>query len=128
MIERIKIFIENQGISIRAFEKKISASNGLIRKAIANNTDIQAKWATAIVENFPHINPEWLLTGNGCMLRDDPENIGHTTFGHHSPINGNIEIDKYRNELELAKTKIHYLEALVKSKDETINILKESKG
>lgn len=70
MIERINEFIENQGFSIRAFEQKISASNGLIRKAIANNTDIQSKWLTNIVENYPQINPEWLLTGKGAMLRE----------------------------------------------------------
>lgn len=70
MIERINEFIEYQGLSIRAFEQKISASNGLIRKAIANNTDIQSKWLTNIVENYPQINPEWLLTGKGAMLRE----------------------------------------------------------
>lgn len=68
MINRIKEFIENENISIRAFEQKIGASNGLIRKAIANETDIQSKWISAIVENYPQINPEWLLTGRGEML------------------------------------------------------------
>jgi phage repressor protein C with HTH and peptisase S24 domain len=69
MIERINEFIKSQGLSIRAVEQKISASNGLIRKAIANNTDIQCKWIAAIVENFPEINSEWLLTGKGEMLK-----------------------------------------------------------
>lgn len=68
IIQRINQFIEKQGITIRAFEKAISASNGLIRKAIANNTDIQSKWLSLIVDNFPQINPIWLLTGNGEML------------------------------------------------------------
>lgn len=71
MIERIGEFIENQGISIRSFEQKISASNGLIRKALTNKTDIQSKWLSIIVDNYPQINPEWLLTGRGSMLRSD---------------------------------------------------------
>lgn len=70
MIERIGEFIENQGISIRSFEQKISASNGLIRKALTNKTDIQSKWLSIIVDNYPQINPEWLLTGQGEMLRE----------------------------------------------------------
>ncbi len=71
MIDRIGQFIESQGISVRAFELRIGASNGLIRKAIANNTDIQSKWLTAIVDNYPQISSLWLLTGKGEMLRSD---------------------------------------------------------
>lgn len=71
MIERISKIIENEQISVRAFEQKINASNGLIRKAIANNTDIQSKWISAIVENYPQYNTEWLVTGKGDMLKTD---------------------------------------------------------
>lgn len=69
MISRIKEFIDHEGLTVRSFEQKIGASNGLIRKAIANNTDIQSKWISSIIDNFPHLNPDWLLTGEGKMLR-----------------------------------------------------------
>jgi len=72
MIDRIKQIIENEGISTRAFEIKISASNGLIRKAIANNSDIQSKWILPIVDNFPQYSIEWLITGKGEMLKSEP--------------------------------------------------------
>ena len=71
MISRLSQFLEYQGINVRQFEQLISASNGMIRKAIANNTDIQSKWIAKIIDNFPNLNPEWLLTGKGNMLRDD---------------------------------------------------------
>ena len=67
-IERICEFAESQQISIRSFEKKISASNGLLRKAITNKTDIQSKWLSLIVDNFPQLSEKWLLTGKGSML------------------------------------------------------------
>ena len=70
MIERIKKIIEYEQISVRAFELKIGASNGLIRKAIANNTDIQGKWLSIIADNYPHISTEWLLTGKGEMIKN----------------------------------------------------------
>lgn len=69
MIERIKKIIEYEQISVRAFEQNIGASNGLIRKAITNNTDIQGKWLSIIADNYPHISCEWLLTGRGDMLK-----------------------------------------------------------
>ncbi len=70
--ERIKQFIDTERISVRNFEQRISASNGMIRKAIAKNTDIQSKWISLIVDNYPQINPDWLLTGSGPMLRTEP--------------------------------------------------------
>lgn len=73
MINRINQFINSHNISVRAFEQQIGASNGLIRKAIANNTDIQSKWLTAMLENYPHVNALWLLTGNGPMLNEEPQ-------------------------------------------------------
>lgn len=102
MIERIKEFIENQGISVRSFEQRISASNGLIRKAIANNTDIQSKWITNIVENYPQISPDWLLTGQGNMLR----NTEHfTALLDNQPSNPDI-ITLLKEQVKEQQTKI----------------------
>lgn len=70
MIERIEQFIRNQGLSVRAFEKTINASDGMIRRAINNNTDIQSKWIALIAEKYPHMNIDWLITGRGPMLRE----------------------------------------------------------
>lgn len=85
MINRLCQFIESQGISINAFERKISASNGMIRKAISNNTDIQSKWLLKIIENFPQLNIEWLFTGNGPMLKDlGKKNINQSITGNNN--------------------------------------------
>lgn len=74
MIERLAKFIDYQGISISSFEKIISASDGMIRRAIRNNTDIQSKWITKISDNFPELSIDWLVSGNGSMLKEK-ENI-----------------------------------------------------
>ncbi|WP_455670485.1 S24 family peptidase [Phocaeicola faecalis] len=71
MIERIEQFIKNQKISVRSFEQKILASDGMIRRAINNKTDIQSKWLVIIAENYPQLNLDWLITGKGTMLRSD---------------------------------------------------------
>ena len=91
MTDRIKQIIECEGISIRAFEMKISASNGLIRKAIANHSDIQSKWIKAIVENYPHYNIEWLITGKGEMLKNtssygENQNLSNDTVNNHKEL------------------------------------------
>ena len=70
MIERLSQFIQNQGISVRSFEQSIGASDGMIRRAINNHTDIQSKWLLPIADNFPHLNIDWLITGRGSMLKE----------------------------------------------------------
>lgn len=89
MISRLAQFIEFQNISVRAFEKKISASDGMIRRAIGNNTDIQSKWITNIAENYPDLNIDWLITGHGTMLtKDNYPQIKKTSAFESTPEDG----------------------------------------
>ena len=68
VLERIALIAENENITIGKLEKIIGASKGVLSRALANNTDIQAKWITNIVENYPQYSCEWLITGNGGMI------------------------------------------------------------
>lgn len=78
MIDRLKQFIETENISISALEKKISASDGMIRRAIRNSTDIQSKWLEKISDNYPDLNLTWLITGKGQMLKKRTPNVGES--------------------------------------------------
>lgn len=69
ILPQIQKLIDNEGIKITSLERKIGASKGVLSRALQNNTDIQAKWVSKIVENYPHYSAEWLLTGIGPMLR-----------------------------------------------------------
>ncbi len=52
-------------------ERMIGASKGVLSRAIANGTDIQSKWLMSIVENYPKYSGDWLLTGQGDMLKGE---------------------------------------------------------
>jgi len=70
----LEIFIKvanNEGVTITALESIIGASKGVLSRAVAKNTDIQAKWLLKLVEKYPLYNPEWLLTGKGEMMQKD---------------------------------------------------------
>ncbi len=69
-IERIKLISDYEGVTITNLEKTIGASKGVLSRAIAKKTDIQSKWLSLLVDNYPQINPDWLLTGAGSMLRE----------------------------------------------------------
>lgn len=81
LLERISQLAENEGITIGALERRIGASKGVLSRAIQNNTDIQAKWISKIVENYPQYSADWLLSGAGVMKKDIlPVSPDHT-FG-----------------------------------------------
>jgi|TARA_R100000027_G_scaffold24414_1_gene17783 hypothetical protein len=71
IINRIEDFINRNKLSIRAFEKKVGMSNGVLHNAIKNNKDIRASWVSIIIDVYPEINAEWLLTGKGEMTKTD---------------------------------------------------------
>jgi phage repressor protein C with HTH and peptisase S24 domain len=75
ILSRIQEIASNEGITIGAMEKTIGASKGVLSRAINNGTDIQAKWLSIIVENYPRYSTGWLLTGAGSMLKDDSNGI-----------------------------------------------------
>ena len=78
IVERIGQFIKVKGISIRSFEQSIGASNGSIGRAIANGSDISSSWVSKIIDKYPEINTNWLITGIGEMRNSSkPISIDH---------------------------------------------------
>lgn len=75
ILSRIQEIASNEGITIGAMERTIGASKGVLSRAINNGTDIQAKWLSIIVENYPRYSTGWLLTGAGSMLKQDSNSI-----------------------------------------------------
>ncbi len=64
--KRTKTFVKSQQITIKAFEESINASNGYINNITRS---ISLEKIDLIVEKYPILNIEWLLTGKGDMLK-----------------------------------------------------------
>ena len=79
LLDRILEIAKREGITIGALEKQIGASKGVLSRAIQNKTDIQAKWLTRIVENYPLYSADWLLSGKGELLKGKVQSFGNTT-------------------------------------------------
>ncbi len=65
-------FIDYKGISVFAFEKKIG-KRSTIQKAIRDGSNLGSNILSKIIDEFPEINPLWLLTGKGEMLRSEDQ-------------------------------------------------------
>lgn len=125
MIERIAQFIDKLSISVSVFEKNIGASEGVIRRAIKNNSDIQSKWIVNISDKYPNLNPDWLLTGKGEMLRkeeSDPKD--------HVPEVGNmVSLEEYKAQVKATtrlEIELEQCQEQIKVLEKTINQLKST--
>ncbi|WP_172914947.1 S24 family peptidase [Capnocytophaga canis] len=77
--ERILQFIEYKGISKNKFYIETGISNGVLDKKSGLSMDTVEKFYST----YPEINPEWLLTGRGNMLKSDNENKESSIIIHH---------------------------------------------
>ena len=66
IINRIKQIIEYKGISTRKFCINVGISNGFFDKV----KDVGSEKLLKILNTYPEISAEWLLTGNGSMIKD----------------------------------------------------------
>ena len=70
ILDRIKEFIDYKNISISAFEKSLGMSNASFSKSLKSGKGIGTDKLENILNIYPEISPEWLLTGEGSMLRN----------------------------------------------------------
>lgn len=69
ILSRLKEYIEYRGITVAAFEKSIGMSNASFSKQLKNKRAIGTDKLENILNVYSDISPEWLLTGNGNMLK-----------------------------------------------------------
>ena len=70
IIERISQFREHLGIGQTAFEVNVGVAKGYFSKVKTLGSDK----IIGIYEKYPQLNIEWLITGNGYMVKDDEYN------------------------------------------------------
>ena len=69
LIERIYQLSDLKGDSIYKISKEINVSNGYFAKTKAKNGSVGSEIIEKIVSYYPDLNIEWLITGNGEILK-----------------------------------------------------------
>ncbi|WP_268847381.1 S24 family peptidase [Flavobacterium aestivum] len=69
--ERMREYLDYKGISKYKFCNDLGFSN----KFLDNSSNMGTDKACKILHYYPEINSEWLLTGNGSMLKENNANI-----------------------------------------------------
>lgn len=68
-VSRIKQYIDYKGLSVRKFEETTGFSNGAFASQFKNKKTIGVDKVENILQVYDDINPIWLLTGEGEMLK-----------------------------------------------------------
>lgn len=126
VIERVKLIAEAEKISLTAFEATVGASKGVFSRALNNGTDVQSKWLIKVVEKYPDYSADWLLTGEGAMLRAGyvPERVSSSSFLQDE----GFDYESLFKDLPVAeqlKVVKELLHVSLKSQGMDINVLKQ---
>ena len=70
--ERVILFIKSSGMSVLQFEKRCGLSNGYIKNFKGNFGSDKLE---NLLNAFPNLSREWLLTGEGEMLKESSQLI-----------------------------------------------------
>jgi hypothetical protein len=108
---RLKIFLKHLEMGQNKFEAHVGIANGYIAsKSVTVASDILEK----IKIKYPELNIEWLVTGQGEMLRDDHS---VTQIGDGNNINAvgknSIKVGIDAEEMRVLKARNKELESLV---------------
>lgn len=82
-INRIYKYIDYKSISVAEFERLTSISNGYLSKMKRRSAGVGEDILNSILEKCPEISPEWLLTGNGDMIRSKEKPDMNIQQPHH---------------------------------------------
>ncbi|WP_155104492.1 S24 family peptidase [Flavobacterium sp. LC2016-01] len=69
--ERVREYLDYKGITKYKFCNDLGFSN----KFLDNSSNMGTDKACKILHHYPEINSEWLLTGNGSMIKENETNI-----------------------------------------------------
>lgn len=73
VLERLKEYIDSKGITIASLEKAAGLSNASFRKALQSGNGIGTDKLEKILMVYPELSAEWLLRGEGSMIRGKEE-------------------------------------------------------
>ncbi|MBR4535982.1 MAG: hypothetical protein IKO62_04920 [Bacteroidales bacterium] len=117
-------FIKNQNISKSDFCAKTGISYSNV-KGNAQKSELGGEQISKILEIYPELSADWLVTGRGPMLRN---NIVQSIEGDHNiqtAGNGNITVShrELEDKISFLEDNVLFLTEQLKEKDNQINTL-----
>lgn len=103
-IDRLKYYLDNRDYNFNQLAVGIGISNSYFSKMYKNKGSLGEEIINKILLFYENLNPDWLLTGRGEMLRNSPNSseIDIKSVGYLHEY-----IDVLKKENEQLKKKLH---------------------
>lgn len=75
ILQRLKDTLQYSGLSVRAFSIKCGISQPTLDKQIKGLRAVSIETIMSVLYAFPELSSEWLMRGNGPMLKSEDNNI-----------------------------------------------------
>lgn len=109
-IDRIYQYIDYKSYNIAEFERNTSISNGYLAKMRRRSAGVGEDILNSILENCPELSPEWLLTGEGKMLKTETAPFQDLSYKYNTEDNNNTEEP---HPISLSRSKIPFYNEVV---------------
>ena len=71
MIKRIQLIMKSRNISAAQFADEIGVQRSSVSHILTGRNNPSLDIILKILQRFPEVNSDWILTGNGAMLKSD---------------------------------------------------------
>lgn len=117
IIERLYQYIEFKDIKPTRFEKEVGLGNGYLGTQLRRSGEIGSGILKKIIENCQDLSLEWLVTGEGKMIRDG-QSVGFPEPTASDPLETNDKADDTSQNQETI-----LLERIIATQQKTIEAL-----
>lgn len=120
--DRVKLFCRQSKMTIKDFEGSIKVSNGYVNSI---SKGIGEDKLSLIIEKYPNLSIEWLLTGTGEMLKqgEGKEELGKEEIKEagnrdRCPLCEEKErrIEELKEQIQTLKEQLNLLQGIIKGK------------
>lgn len=119
-IDRFLQYLYKKGITENKATTDCGLSQGLLHQAKSGKSDLGYKTIDKILDKYQDLNREWLLLGEGSMLRADQQNINGDNINANKVTVHKNNTDKL---LELLANKEHSLAKAQEHIDKLLEII-----
>lgn len=129
--ERLRQFIYEQGLTVKAFEESVGLSSGYVKNI---SKSLQPDKLEKIAEVYPMLNIDWLMIGRGSMYLSERifernESSGNVVASGDSSVAAmNSHVNTGGGQLvESLKREIELKDRMLEDKERLINVLMEGR-
>ena len=130
MIDQIQTILRKEDISASQLAEKIGVQRSSISHILSERNKPSLDFITKLLEAFPHINSEWIITGKGSYRKEIENKKPTTTPSISTPINlfsppveVKPEVKKEIPSPEIIKTNSPSSEPKINNKKKTVKVI-----